>query len=97
MSKLTISSILTILMIFVLRLTIFERSVFWTDTTKQGVLQVDKFNGKESISTIFNEQVRSIMFFKNIFFYRLSHYIRVHLFIQKIQLIKNILNISKRL
>ncbi len=90
MSKLTISSILTILMIFVLRLTIFERSVFWTDTTKQGVLQVDKFNGKESISTIFNEQVRSIMFFKNIY----KHYIRVHLFIQKIQLIKNILNIS---
>ena len=85
MSKLTISSILTILMIFVLRLTIFERSVFWTDTTKQGVLQVDKFNGKESISTIFNEQVRSIMFLKT-FFHRYKHYIHVHLFIPKIQL-----------
>ena len=35
------------------RIAVFERGVFWTDNTKQGVLSVDKYKGKESISTIY--------------------------------------------
>ena len=36
------------------RITVFERDVYWTDSTKNGVLMVDKFKGKESIKPIFS-------------------------------------------
>jgi low density lipoprotein-related protein 2 len=35
------------------RITVFERNVFWTDGTKQGIFVVDKFNGKESIKSVY--------------------------------------------
>lgn len=35
------------------RLTVFERTVFWTDGTKQGVLAVNKFKGKENKNITF--------------------------------------------
>ncbi|RXG68268.1 Low-density lipoprotein receptor-related protein 2 [Armadillidium vulgare] len=35
------------------RLTVFERQVYWTDSTRQGVLKVDKFNGKETIKSLY--------------------------------------------
>ena len=35
------------------RIAVFERTVFWTDNTKQNVQLVDKFKGKESIKHIF--------------------------------------------
>ena len=38
------------------RLAVFERDVFWTDNTKQGVLSVDKFQGKDNIQNIFDRQ-----------------------------------------
>ena len=34
------------------RLTVFERTVFWTDGTKQGVLSVNKFKGKHFFKKI---------------------------------------------
>ena len=36
------------------RIAVFQRDVFWTDNTKQGVLMVDKFKGKETIKPIFS-------------------------------------------
>ena len=36
------------------RLAVFERSVYWTDSAKQTVFSVDKFNGSDSKQTIFN-------------------------------------------
>ena len=36
------------------RITVFERGVYWTDNTKNGVLKVDKFKGKESITPIYS-------------------------------------------
>ncbi|XP_064102114.1 low-density lipoprotein receptor-related protein 2-like [Macrobrachium nipponense] len=35
------------------RLTLFESNVYWTDSTRQGVLRVDKFEGKASIHTVY--------------------------------------------
>ena len=35
------------------RIAVFERSVFWTDGTKQGIFMVDKFNGKDSIKPVY--------------------------------------------
>ena len=39
------------------RLTIFERSVFWSDATKQGIIKVDKFLGKDTITSIYDGKV----------------------------------------
>lgn len=39
------------------RITVFERGVYWTDNTKQGVLSVDKYKGKESIENIYRFSV----------------------------------------
>ncbi len=35
------------------RLAVFERTVYWTDATKQGVFTVDKFDGKDSVKAIY--------------------------------------------
>ena len=35
------------------RITIFERSVFWTDSSKQGVFSVDRFDGTDSKRTVY--------------------------------------------
>lgn len=35
------------------RLALFESRVFWTDTTKQGIMSVDKFAGQSSIQPIY--------------------------------------------
>ncbi len=35
------------------RIAVFEKSVFWTDATKQGVFKVDKFGGKDTIQSIY--------------------------------------------
>jgi low density lipoprotein-related protein 2 len=35
------------------RITVFERNVFWTDGTKQGIFAVDMFNGKDSIHSVY--------------------------------------------
>ena len=43
------------------RLAVFERDVFWTDNTKQGVLSVDKFLGKENIENIYDRQGQVIL------------------------------------
>lgn len=32
----------------------FERQVYWTDSTKQGVIRVDKFNGTDTMKQIYN-------------------------------------------
>lgn len=50
------------------RLAVFERSVYWTDSAKQSVFAVDKFNGSDSKAkqTIFrNIQVRSSFLVKS--------------------------------
>jgi hypothetical protein len=39
------------------RLAVFERMVYWSDSTKQGILQVNKFQGKDSINRLFIDQV----------------------------------------
>ena len=39
------------------RITVFERGVYWTDNTKQGVLSVNKYKGKESIENIYRFSV----------------------------------------
>ena len=44
-------------------LTIFERSLFWTDHTRFGVIKVDKFLGKDTISSIYDGKV-SLFFLK---------------------------------
>jgi hypothetical protein len=38
------------------RITVFERMVYWSDNTKQGILSVDKYEGKESIRTMYRLQ-----------------------------------------
>lgn len=35
------------------RLTVFQRDVFWTDGTKQGVYKMDKFGDKDSIKSLY--------------------------------------------
>ena len=35
------------------RITVFERSVFWTDSSKRGVFSVDRFNGADSKKTVY--------------------------------------------
>ncbi|MCL4126473.1 UNVERIFIED_CONTAM: hypothetical protein GTU68_065881, partial [Idotea baltica] len=35
------------------RLTVFERQIYWTDSTRQGVLKVDKFDGKDTIKSLY--------------------------------------------
>ena len=45
------------------RLAVFERSVYWTDSAKQTVFSVDKFNGTKSKNTIYhNIQVCTKLF-----------------------------------
>lgn len=36
------------------RLTVFERQVYWTDSTRQGVIRIDKFNGTDSLKIVYN-------------------------------------------
>jgi len=36
------------------RLAVFERTVYWTDGTKQGVFSVDKFDGEKTIRPLFS-------------------------------------------
>jgi hypothetical protein len=43
------------------RLAVFERMVYWSDSTKQGILQVNKFQGKDSIHKLFIDQVADIV------------------------------------
>ena len=40
------------------KITVFERNVFWSDGTKQGVLSVNKYQGKESISTLYSNRAQ---------------------------------------
>jgi len=35
------------------RIAIFERTVYWSDGSKQGLFSVDKFNGTESKKTVY--------------------------------------------
>ena len=35
------------------RLTVFERQVYWTDSTRQGVIRIDKFNGTDTLASLF--------------------------------------------
>ena len=44
------------------RLAVFERSVFWTDSAKQSVFSVDKFNGTKSKNTIYHN-IQVLYFF----------------------------------
>jgi hypothetical protein len=35
--------------------------VYWSDSTKQGILQVNKFQGKDSIHKLFIDQVATLV------------------------------------
>ena len=42
------------------RLTVFERQVYWTDSTKQGVVRVDKFNGTATLKQVYNSSAANV-------------------------------------
>lgn len=35
------------------RLTMFESKIYWTDSTRQGVIRVDKYDGASSIHNVY--------------------------------------------
>ena len=41
------------------RITAFERTIFWTDSSKQGVFSVDKFGGAASKKSIYSMQTQT--------------------------------------
>ncbi|CAL4174127.1 unnamed protein product, partial [Meganyctiphanes norvegica] len=38
------------------RLTLFESKIYWSDSTKQGVVSVDKYDGEETIKTVYQNK-----------------------------------------
>ena len=41
------------------RITVFERTIYWTDGSKQGVFSVDKFDGAPSKKSIYSMQTQT--------------------------------------
>lgn len=38
------------------RLAVFENQVYWSDSTKQGIMSVNKYGGPSSIQTVFKNR-----------------------------------------